>query len=1165
MEEEGRRGLGEIAEEIARGRGVLKVTGLAGSSARYLAAAASIRTKDSALFVTTEKRFDRIEDDLEFYLRDAPSGHSLLTLPPLPFAPYEHLVVPVDLSVARMRTLLALGDGASQFILISSIGSLMTKVIPRDLLFASRQALTRGEDRTPESIVNTLVRYGYTRTGIVTAPGDFSARGGIIDVFPPGREAPVRIEFFGDTVESLREFDVLTQRSIEELNAFEIAPVSEPILVDDALKRGIRWIRRRGAELDTPIRRIMETARELEGYRVPPGLQWAAGAFYGRLETLVDYLPKECLVFVDEPELVWEQADRLYDSAEAGYARTLDRKEPALAPEELFIPPDRIRRILGEGRVVQLNPTRTAPSDRVVAAAAGDHRGLRAAIAHKKWDQTMLSPLADKITETMDGGGSLVLVCLSGAQGRRMKSLLSAHGVDLEVTEQSLWRSMEPGRGGVILVGALGEGFDDPSTGLVVITEEEIFGTKVKIRAPRRPQMGEAIESTDALVPGGLVVHSRFGIGRYMGLVNLKVMGVTGDFIHLEYDGNDRLYIPIDRISLVHRYRGGDGRAPALDRLGSGAWEKTKKKVRAEILAMARELAALYAARQALPGHRFSKPGVEFGEFEALFPFEETPDQLSAVTDIIADMTGPTPMDRLVAGDVGYGKTEVAMRASFVAVMDAKQVALVVPTTILAEQHFNTFRERFGGWPVEVRMLSRFLSKKEQKEVVEGLREGKVDIVIGTHRLLGKDIAFSNLGLLIIDEEHRFGVTHKEKIVKMKTQVDVLTMTATPIPRTLSMSMMGIRDISVINTPPPNRLSVKTYVSEFDPEVIKEAISREIGRNGQVFFVHNRIKSIAAMKNYLVRLVPGVKIGVAHGKMDEHELERVMLDFVDKQIDLLLSTAIIESGLDIPAANTIIVNRADTFGLAQLYQIRGRVGRSTVRAYAYLLVPSSLSMTPDAQKRLRVISEFTELGSGLKIAEYDLEIRGAGNLLGADQSGHINAVGYETYQEMVREALREIKGEKVAVEIDPEIQLPLSAFIPEGYIPDPDIRLGLYRRLIGIKDAVYLREVAAEITDRFGPPPTEVRNLIDIVGLKAEARGAGIAGMKYRKGVVQMTFSEGVTVDTEGIVALIGEDPQTLGVTPDGILKFRPSHGERAGLVGGLKNVLQRVSRYVSF
>ncbi len=1088
----------------------------------------------------------------------------MLAFPSWGLAPYERLTPLLDTSITRISTLFSLAGAAPRFVLASPIGSLMTRVMPKTSLIASRLMLTVGHERTRESIIAHLMQSGYVQTSLVTTPGDFSTRGGILDLFCPNGSNPVRVELVGDTIESLRIFDPFTQRSIGEITAQEVIPVSEVILTEDALKRAIRWVRQRGAEIDTPIRRIRETAQELEGYRVGPGLLWALGAFYGRLQTVFDYLPTGCMVFVDEPEVVWDEAEKYFIEAQGNYERALERKETVPPPEELFVAPDETRRALAAMKMIELNPIRTSPADTLITAISADHRELRAKIDRSRKGQTILSPLVKKITETREGGGSAAFICITPAQGERMRNLLAAHGVDIEVSDKSLARFVSGGPGAEILIGALREGFEDPARGLVVITEEEIFGTKIKIRKPRQPQMGDAIDTTDSLVPGDFVVHTRFGVGKYIGLANLTVMGITGDFIHLVYDEDDRLYIPIDKLSLIHRYRGADGKPPILNKLGSGAWEKSKKRVRVEIFAMACELARLYAARKALPGHHFSRPGDDFSEFEALFAFEETPDQLSAVKDIIADMTSPTPMDRLVAGDVGYGKTEVAMRAAFIAVMDHKQVALIVPTTILAEQHFNSFRERFRDWPIEVRMLSRFLTKKEQQEVIEGLAAGTVDIVIGTHRLLSKDIHFSNLGLLIVDEEHRFGVAHKEKIVKIKTQLDVLTMTATPIPRTLSMSVMGIRDISIINTPPPNRLSVKTYVSEFDPEVIKEAITREISRSGQVFFVHNRIRSMPAIRKFLERLVPEVRIGVAHGQMDEHELERVMLDFVDKKIDMLLSTAIIESGLDIPSANTIIINRADMFGLAQLYQIRGRVGRSTVRAYAYLLVPGSLSMTADAKKRLKVISEFTELGSGLKIAEYDLEIRGAGNLLGADQSGHINAVGYEMYKEMVEEALLEIKGESVPVEIDPEIVIPLSAYIPSDYISDSDVRLGIYRRLIGTKNTTYLKEIAAEIIDRFGPPPMEVKNLIDLMELKTLARAATITGMKHRKGVVTITFHEKARIDTEGIVALVKESPHLFAITPDGTLKYRAQLAAKGELLGALRNVLQRLSQYVT-
>jgi transcription-repair coupling factor (superfamily II helicase) len=1164
MEEDRRRSLDQIVGSITSADNSLKITGLSGSSSSYLLAASAARSSISAVLVTTEKKLEQATQDIEFYVQDSPAGHTVLPLPVWGFAPYERLIPQMDISVTRIKSLLFLAGASGPFVLVVPVAAIMTRVIPRALLASTRLILKTSQENNRESIITFLLQTGYSQTGLVVNPGYFSTRGGILDFFSPNGTTPIRVEFFGDTIQSMRTFDSFTQRSIGEIQTAEIIPVSELILTEDTLRRGLRWIRNRGGELSTPISRIREAIDELEDYRTPPGVHWSASPFYGGLETVFDYLPRGIPVYIDEPESVWEEADRFSASTRELYQKAVEKKEPVAPVDSVFLDVSQARSCLSANRVIEINPIQTVPSDGVTGALTGNHKELRATIGKDRRGETILSPLVNKITGVRDEGGAVALVCLSTSQADRMKALLSSYGVDLEPTDLSFWPWLSEGHRAGILIGSLREGFEDTARKLSVITEEEIFGIKAKVRRFRRQDAGEAINAVETLTPGDFVAHSRFGIGKFIGLVNLKVMGVTGDFIHLEYDGNDRLYVPVDKISLIHRYRGSDGRPPALDKLGSPAWQRSKKKVKAEIFAMAHELARLYASRKALPGYAFSKPGPDFAEFEALFAFEETTDQLSAVRDIITDMIRPTPMDRLIAGDVGYGKTEVAMRAAYLAVMDNKQVALIVPTTILAEQHFNTFRERFAGLPVEVRMLSRFLSSKEQKDVIDELARGTVDIVIGTHRLIGKDITFSNLGLLIVDEEHRFGVSHKEKIKKIKTQVDVLTMTATPIPRTLSMSIIGIRDISIINTPPPNRLSVKTYISEFDPEVIKEAITREISRGGQVFFVHNRVKSMPAMQKYLDRLVPEIRIGTAHGQMDEHELERVMLDFVDKRIDVLLSTAIIESGLDIPSANTIIVNRADTFGLAQLYQIRGRVGRSSVRAYAYLLIPSSLALSPDARKRLSVINEFSHLGSGIRIAEYDLEIRGAGNLLGADQSGHIATVGYELYKEMVEQALVQIKGDTGPVEIETEMHIPVAGYIPSDYIPDSDIRLGLYRRLIGMKSMTNLAQIAAEITDRFGPPPIEVRNLISLIDLRLAAQNCRVTGIKHRKGTVTLTFLDKAHFDTEGIVALVKEQPHAFALSPDGTFRYRPEHISGEALLHDLKNVLQRLSLYVT-
>jgi transcription-repair coupling factor (superfamily II helicase) len=1051
------------------------------------------------------------------------------------------------------------------YIVVVPIRSVITKVLPKEHLSKLKIEIVRGNEIEIDSIVNFLIMSGYTYQDVVKNPGDYSIRGGILDFYGPSKLSPVRLEFFGNVVESIRTFEPETQRSINEIRTIEVLPASELVLTEENKKRGISWIRETGAKVDTPVPRVRKMIEEIEGFRVPPGLGAQAPAFYGEMNTLFDYLPNDALIFIEEPDGVFSEAFEFHNLSLNNYNRSIEKKDPSLPVDNLFISPDEIKNHFTETGIIKLNPIVTEETDKTIRVDIVDHSSLRSKIKGIKKGDALLAPLAKKITHETNEGNRVAIVCLTKNQGKRLSDLLNNHNVEMVLHDLTFNAWLRGHVKGAILVGGLSNGFEDPSQGLVVITEEEIFGAKVKIRKAKPSGLGETITQSDPLSPGDYVVHNRFGVGKYIGLLNLKVMDVTGDFLHIEYEDDDKLYIPVDKISLLHRYRGGNSDLLKLDKLGSGVWEKSKAKVKTKIMEMAKELAALYAKRKANPGYSFTSPENDFAAFEAEFAFEETPDQLKATEELIADLISPTPMDRLISGDVGYGKTEVAMRAAFIAVMEGKQVSVIVPTTILAEQHYLTFKERFSNYPVNVKMLSRFLTKNQQGEVISGLKDGTVDIVIGTHRLLSKDISFLDLGLLIVDEEHRFGVTHKEKIIKIKTQLDVLAMTATPIPRTLSMSLMGIRDISVINTPPLNRLSIKTYVLEFDPDVIKEAVLREINRGGQIFFVHNRVKSIPAMHGYLEELLPEVKIGVAHGQMNENELEKVMLDFINKRIDLLLSSAIIESGIDIPSANTMIINRADMFGLAQLYQIRGRVGRSSVRAYTYLLVPGTKGLTQNAEKRLKVISEFTELGSGMKIAMHDLEIRGAGNLLGKDQSGHINAVGFEMYNQMVKEAITSIKGEAPTIEFDPEITIPISTFIPDSYIPDSTVRLSLYRKLINAKDETRLKEITDEIKDRFGKPPQEVANLIDLTEIRFLARKAGIISVKYQGGCISTTFHKKTLVDTGEIVALVNREPERYGVSPDGALKITPTTVEIEGLLNSLKILLQNLAQYVIF
>jgi transcription-repair coupling factor (superfamily II helicase) len=750
--------------------------------------------------------------------------------------------------------------------------------------------------------------------------------------------------------------------------------------------------------------------------------------------------------------------------------------------------------------------------------------------------QSRFGPLLRDLGLWRREGRAITLVARGRAQAERLAEVLHQHDLGASLSEQP------PAAGRIqIREGGLSAGFHFAPLKQTYLTEAEIFGPRRAVPV-RRTKIREArpFAGFEDVKPGEVVVHVDHGMGRFHGLRRLTTGEVEGDYLLLEYAGGDKLYVPVDKLHLVQRYIGADGAAaaPALDRLGSTAWARAKERVRASVREMAGELLRLYAARQVAPGHAFAPDTPWQREFEAAFPFDETRDQVTAIEAVKADMERPQPMDRLICGDVGYGKTEVAMRAAFKAVMDGKQVAVLVPTTVLALQHFQSFSDRFAPFPIVVQMLSRFRTRGEQQKILRGLRDGTVDVVIGTHRLLQKDVRFHDLGLLVVDEEQRFGVAAKERLKQFRTEVDVVTLTATPIPRTLHMAMLGVRDISTIETPPEDRLSIRTTVTRFDAEVIRRAIEEEIGRGGQVFFVHNRVESIHGVARLLKRLLPHVKIAVAHGQMTEEALERVMCDFYAKRYQLLCSTAIVESGLDIPTANTIIINRADRFGLAQLYQLRGRVGRDRFRAHAYLLIPREEALTESARKRLQVIAELTELGSGFKIAARDLEIRGAGNLLGHEQHGQINAVGFDLYCQLIQETVRELKGAEQEEIVDPVLRLPIAASIPETYVADAAVRLSLYRRLSAVASAAEREEFAAELQDRFGPLPSPVEHLLDVVRLKAAARSLRIKEIDARREVVRIAFGGAPPVLPERVIALLRAMGGALRYVPENALEL---------------------------
>jgi len=726
----------------------------------------------------------------------------------------------------------------------------------------------------------------------------------------------------------------------------------------------------------------------------------------------------------------------------------------------------------------------------------------------------------------------VLLVCHQQGQAERLLDLLEPYGEKPLLALEESWREVKKGQDHLLL-GELSAGFRLPDERLAVITEEEIFGQRVRRRGLTEARAQAILSSLAELKEGDFVVHADHGIGIYRGLLHLQAGTAEGDFLHLEYLDGDKLYLPVERIEKVQKYVGGEGHQPRLDKMGGGAWEKAKLRVRAAVEELARDLLQIYARRQMAEGFRYSSPDQLFREFEAAFPFEETPDQQAAIDEVLADMLGDRPVDRLVCGDVGYGKTEVAIRAAFKAVLDGRQVAVLVPTTVLAGQHLQTFGERLADYPVTVEMVSRFRTPAEQKEILKRTAAGRVDILIGTHRLLQRDVKFKDLGLIIIDEEQRFGVTHKERLKRLRTEVDVITLTATPIPRTLHMSMMGLRDLSVIDTPPVDRLAIRTYVTRFDDDLVREAILRELRRGGQAFFVHNRVQTIEATAEFLRRLVPEAKIAVAHGQMGEGELEKVMLRFVGGESNVLVSTTIIENGLDIPRANTIIIDRADCFGLAQLYQLRGRVGRAKNRAYAYLLIPGEGALTRDARERLRILQELTELGGGFRIASHDLELRGAGDLLGARQAGQIAAVGFEMYAELLEETIQELQGQAREDRIDPEIRLGLSAFFPEKYLPDPNQRLVFYKKLAAAETEDELYRFSDELRDRYGELPPPALLLLEMMKLRVFMKKLKVESAEFDGRNLVFAFHGATPVPPEKILGLLQKAPDTYRFSPD--------------------------------
>jgi len=1132
------------------------VIGPHGSTAAFALTLLTSNAPTSWLIVTaSDEAAERLYEDLQFF-------HAMLGLSPEALAlfpewetlPYEATPPHVELIARRMKTLHRLvgagearvpaasagatGDGLSpaqmgqaRAVLVTSVPALIQRLLPPSVLSGACLRITPGETLERATLASGLLRLGYRQGSVVEIPGEFSVRGGIVDIYSTAYPDPLRVEFLGDTIESVRVFDTATQKSTTTLTEAWLLPAREliyPAEHPDAL---------------TPL---------------PPDAEWRGPEIYQSMETLLDYFPDPPVLVLDQPEALAKKAKEFREEAEEAYLRhAAAREAPYPTPDRLYLPWEAILLATRSWPCVAVQPVASLGSSwqPVVTFPGQSPNSVGLAQRGMPFSETLT------ILDRLRSAGPVLIVARSRGQVDRLLALFGEHDLPAAGWKPQHWISSSKDKPPFYLLqGDLSAGFVSAEGRLTIVTEEELFAKGMRHRPAPKSKTATFLSSLEDLNVGDYVVHVQHGIGRYQGIRRLSVQEFESDYLILEFAGGDKLYVPLDRLNQVQRYRGAEGEVARMDRLGGTSWARTTARVKQSIEEMAQELVDLYANREVIHRTGYGTDSTLTHEFEAAFEYEETPDQLRAIEDIKGDMESRKPMDRLVCGDVGYGKTEVAMRAAFKAVEDNRQVAVLVPTTLLAQQHYENFSQRFSPFPARVAMLSRFQTPKEINSVLRELAAGTVDVVIGTHRLLQKDVQFRNLGLVVIDEEQWFGVRHKERLKQLRTQVDVLTLTATPIPRTLQMAMSGVRDLSVIDTPPTGRLAIRSQVLRFNETVIREAIIRELGRGGQVFFVHNRVETMEQMGAWLQQLVPEARIVMAHGQMEERLLASVMLKFLHREADVLLASAIIQSGLDVPNANTILINRADTFGLAQLYQLRGRVGRAGHQAYAYFLTPDEGMLSGDAQKRLVAIQEFTELGSGFRIAAADLEIRGAGNLLGKQQSGHIAAVGLDLYLQMVEQTVQRLKGMVIEEEPDPTLHLNVSAFIPEDYVGDTHQRLSLYKRLSSCQQVGDLALLYGESQDRYGPLPAPVERLFEVMQIRLLAKALRLASVEVKLGTVVIAFDPKGRVPEAGIRQLMDRYQRRLRLLSPLSFELRMPQPDWPALFPELNEALQTLA-----
>jgi len=1079
-----------------------------------------------------DQRAAVLADQLAFFAPDL----DVLRFPAWDCLPYDRVSPVPDIISRRLATLSRLTRPVTTpLLLLTTVNAVLQRVVPRDMIGGATLSAMPGHRVDSGKLIAFLGENGFSRTGTVVDPGDFAVRGGIIDIFPPGAEAPVRLDFFGDTLESVRSFDAQSQRTTATLKGVALYPANEVLLTPDAIGHFRKAYAEAfgGLDISDPLYESVTAGRRYQGME-----HWLP-FFHDKLETLFDYLA-EPVISLDQSadEAASARQDQI---AEFYTARreALDRKETfgaapykPVKPEALYLAKDEWTELTASHCTLALS---AFESPEARAISFGGRRGRSFAAERTQADGNIYEAVKQH-TETLRKAGKRVAIA-SWTEGSRdrLETILKDHELAPLAAAKS-WADARKWDAGIVALLVLGleEGFETGD--LAIVSEQDILGDRLVRRGRKTRKASDFISELQSLAPGDLVVHVDHGIGRFEGLKTIEVQGAPHDCLFLIYAGGDRLFLPVENIELLSRY-GSDEQGVQLDKLGGGAWQAKKSKLKERIREIAENLIRTAAARELKPGDVLPPPEGAFDEFNARFPYEETEDQLASIDAVLEDLQKGRPMDRLVCGDVGFGKTEVALRSAFVAAMNGKQVAVVVPTTLLARQHYATFEERFRGLPLNIAKASRLVPRKELEQVKQGLASGDVDIVIGTHALLTPAIKFRDLGLLIIDEEQHFGVKHKERLKELRANVHVLTLTATPIPRTLQLALSGIRELSLITTPPLDRLAVRTYISPFDPVIIRESLLREHFRGGQSFYVVPRISDLDEVAAFLREQVPEVKFRAAHGRMAPTELEDIMTGFYDRKFDVLLSTTIVESGLDIPTANTLIVHRADMFGLAQLYQLRGRVGRSKQRAYALLTTPANRSLTPAAEKRLKVLQSLDSLGAGFTLASHDLDLRGAGNLLGDEQSGHIKEVGYELYQQMIEEAVAKLRTGEDSFEAEgswsPQINIGTSVLIPESYVEDLQVRLGLYRRLADLHDQEAVDGFGIELYDRFGKVPDEVRHLLDIVSIKLLCRAANVEGVDAGPKGAVIKFRGDAVANPAALVQWIGGQGSLAKLRPD--------------------------------